>query len=124
MLHELLANVVRTGEAFWAKDLLFEVERYGFLEETYFDVSYDPVRVESGEVGGVNCIVAETTERVVGVRRMALLKDLAEPARSLHHRHRDSRREAARRDVRSGLSRHRAPELDARSRREARVLAG
>ena len=78
MLHELLANVVRTGEAFWAKDLLFEVERYGFLEETYFDVSYDPVRVESGEVGGVNCIVAETTERVVGVRRMALLKDLAE----------------------------------------------
>ena len=42
MLHELLAGVVRTGEAFWAKDLLFEVERYGFPEETYFDVSYDP----------------------------------------------------------------------------------
>ena len=78
MLHELLAGVVRTGEAFWAKDLLFEVERYGFPEETYFDVSYDPVRVESGEVGGVYCIVTETTERVVGERRMALLKDLAE----------------------------------------------
>ena len=29
-LHELLAGVVRTGEAFWGKDLLFEVERYGF----------------------------------------------------------------------------------------------
>ena len=78
MLHELLAGVVRTGEAFWAKDLLFEVERYGFPEETYFDVSYDPVRVESGEVGGVYCIVTETTERVVGERRLALLKDLAE----------------------------------------------
>ena len=78
MLHELLAGVVRTGEAFWAKDLLFEVERYGFLEETYFDVSYDPVRVESGDVGGVYCIVTETTERVVGERRLALLKDLAE----------------------------------------------
>jgi PAS domain S-box-containing protein len=77
MLHELLDGVVRTGEAFWAKDLLFEVERYGFLEETYFDVSYDPVRVESGFVGGVFCIVTETTERVVGERRMALLKDLA-----------------------------------------------
>ena len=48
MLHDLLAGVVRTGEAFWAKDLLFKVERYGFEEETYFDVSYDPVRVESG----------------------------------------------------------------------------
>jgi PAS fold len=76
-LHELLAGVVRTGEAFWAKDLLFEIERYGYLEETYFDVSYDPVRVESGEVGGVYCIVTETTERVVGERRMILLKDLA-----------------------------------------------
>ena len=76
-LHQLLEGVVRTGEAFWAKDLLFEIERYGFVEETYFDVSYDPVRVESGSVGGVFCIVTETTERVVGERRMALLRDLA-----------------------------------------------
>ncbi len=77
-LHDLLAGVVHTGEAFSAQDLLFELERYGFLEETYFDVSYDPVRVESGAVGGVFCIVTETTERVVGQRRMALLRDLAE----------------------------------------------
>jgi len=76
-LHQLLAGVVQTGEAFWARDLLFELERYGFLEETYFDVSYDPVRDESGAVGGVFCIVTETTERVVGQRRMALLRDLA-----------------------------------------------
>jgi signal transduction histidine kinase/FixJ family two-component response regulator len=40
-------------------------------------VSYDPVRDESGAVGGVFCIVTETTERVVGQRRMALLRDLA-----------------------------------------------
>ena len=77
MLHDLLAGVVRTGEAFWGKDLLFMIERHGFLEETYFDVSYDPVRVESGDVGGVYCIVTETTDRVIGARRMALLKDLA-----------------------------------------------
>jgi len=77
-LHPLLAGVARTGEAFWAKDLLFEIERHGFREETYFDVSYDPVRVESGDVGGVYCIVTETTDRVVGERRLALLKDLAE----------------------------------------------
>src|SRR4030095_4202130 len=78
MLHDLLAGVVRTGEAFWAQDLLFEIERHGFLEETYFDVSYDPVRVESGEVGGVYCIVTETTECVGGERRLGLLKALAE----------------------------------------------
>jgi hypothetical protein len=87
VLHGLLAGVVRTGEAFWGKDLLFELERHGFPEETYFDVSYDPVRVESGEVGGVYCIVAETTERVVGQRRLAILKELAErnaTARTAH----------------------------------------
>ena len=76
-LHALLEGVVRTGEAFWARDLLFEIERHGFPEETYFDVSYDPVRIESGEVGGAFCIVTETTERVVGERRLALLRDLA-----------------------------------------------
>ena len=77
ILHGLLDGVVRTGEAFWGKDLMFVIERHGFLEETFFDVSYDPVRVESGAVGGVYCIVTETTERVVAARRMALLKDLA-----------------------------------------------
>jgi signal transduction histidine kinase/DNA-binding response OmpR family regulator len=76
-LHPLLRGVVETGEAFHARDLLFVLERYGFVEDTYFDVSYDPVRVESGEVGGVFCIVTETTDRVVGERRLALLRDLA-----------------------------------------------
>jgi signal transduction histidine kinase/CheY-like chemotaxis protein len=80
VLHPPLAGVVRTGEAFSGTDLLFFIERHGFLEETYFDVSYDPVRIESGEVGGVYCIVSETTARVVAARRMALLKDLAAPA--------------------------------------------
>src|SRR5262245_44768319 len=62
VLHKLLAGVVRSGEAFWGKELLFILARHGFVEETYFDVSYDPVRVESGVVGGVYCIVTERTE--------------------------------------------------------------
>ena len=76
-LHALLAGVVRTGEAFSGRDLHFVLERSGFVEDTWFDVSYDPVRVESGEVGGVYCIVTETSGRVVGERRLALLRDLA-----------------------------------------------
>ena len=43
-LHGLLQGVVRTGEAFQARDMLFPLARHGFVEETYFDVSYDPVR--------------------------------------------------------------------------------
>ena len=40
MLGPLLRSVLTTGEAFWAKDLLFVIERHGYVEETYFDVSY------------------------------------------------------------------------------------
>jgi PAS domain S-box-containing protein len=76
VLEPLLAGVVDTGEAFWAKDMMFVMERHGYVEETYFDVSYDPVRDESGHVGGVFCIVSETTGRVIGERRLAALRDL------------------------------------------------
>ena len=76
MLQPLLAGVVNTGDAFWATDLLFIIERHGYTEETYFDVSYDPVRDETGQVGGVFCIVSETTGRVIGERRLAALRDL------------------------------------------------
>jgi hypothetical protein len=51
--------------------------RFGYLEETYFDVSYDPVRDESGDVGGVLCIVTETTTRVLSERRLKTLRDLS-----------------------------------------------
>ena len=32
-LHALLDGVVRTGEAFWARDLLFVIERHGSGEQ-------------------------------------------------------------------------------------------
>jgi PAS domain S-box-containing protein len=76
VLQPLFEGVMRTGEAFWAKDHPFYIERHGYLEETYFDVSYDPVRDESGGVGGVFCIVSETTGRVLGERRLQTLREL------------------------------------------------
>jgi PAS domain S-box-containing protein len=76
VLRPLFEGVMRTGEAFWAQDHLFYLERHGYPEETYFDVSYDPVRDESGEVGGVFCIVSETTGRVLGERRLRTLRAL------------------------------------------------
>lgn len=75
-LEPLLKGVVGTGEAFWAQDYLFLIDRSGYIEETYFDISYDPVRDESGDVGGVFCIVRENTGRVLGDRRLQTLRDL------------------------------------------------
>src|SRR5258706_2910165 len=75
-LGPLLEGVVRTGDAYWATDLLFAIQRHGYLEETYFDISYDPVRDESGKVAGVYCIVTETTGRVTGARRLRTLSGM------------------------------------------------
>ncbi|HET7547975.1 MAG TPA: ATP-binding protein [Usitatibacter sp.] len=76
VLRPLLEGVLQRGEAFWANDHPFHLERRGFVEETYFDISYDPVRDESGRVGGVFCIVSETSGRVIGERRLKTLREL------------------------------------------------
>ena len=70
-------SVLRRGEATWSNDQLLLLERNGFVEECYFTFTYSPIRDESGGVGGVFCAVIETTERVVGERRLRVLKDLA-----------------------------------------------
>ncbi|MBM7775631.1 PAS domain S-box-containing protein [Actinokineospora baliensis] len=77
VLDPLLEQVTRTGESFWAKDHPFPIARRGFLEQTYFDLSYDPVLTDAdGTVGGVLCLVTETTGRVLGERRMRTLGEL------------------------------------------------
>ncbi|MEV7008107.1 SpoIIE family protein phosphatase [Streptosporangium sp. NPDC051022] len=73
VLHPLLDRVRETGEPFWARDHPFALNRHGFAEQTYFDISYDPVHLADGTVGGVLCLVSETTERVLGERRMRAL---------------------------------------------------
>ncbi|HKW25827.1 MAG TPA: PAS domain S-box protein [Terriglobales bacterium] len=73
----MLDNVVRTGEATWSNHLLLQLERHGYPEECYFSFSFSPVRVETGAVGGVFTAVLETSEEVIGQRRLRTLRDLA-----------------------------------------------
>jgi len=63
-LEPLLRGVRETGETFSAKDRPFYIERTGFGETVYFDISYSAVPEADGLAGGVLCIVSETTERV------------------------------------------------------------
>ncbi|GAA6616625.1 ATP-binding protein [Scytonema sp. NUACC26] len=73
-----LRSVLKTGKATWSDDQLLLVNRYGYTEEAYFTYSYSPIFLETGEVGGAFTAVAETTKRVVGERRLATLRNLAE----------------------------------------------
>lgn len=72
-LEPLLRRVLGNGESVFAKDRPFYIERHGYPENVYFDISYSPVRDEAGTIGGVFCIVNETTERVRGEERQRLL---------------------------------------------------
>ncbi|MEU3501945.1 PAS domain-containing protein, partial [Streptomyces hundungensis] len=69
-------SVLTTGEATWDQALLLFVERSGYSEESYHTFSYSPLRDDAGLVVGMLCVVSEETERVIGERRMATLRDL------------------------------------------------
>jgi PAS domain S-box-containing protein len=69
-------TVLATGKATWDEALLLFLERSGYPEETYHTFSYSPLRNDAGAVVGMLCVVSEDTERVIGERRMATLRDL------------------------------------------------
>jgi GAF domain-containing protein len=74
----MLHGVRECGEATWSDDQMLLLDRNGYVEECYFTASYSPIRDETGEVGGVLTAVTETTERVLGERRLRTLSELAE----------------------------------------------
>ncbi|MDO1558895.1 response regulator [Brevundimonas sp. 2R-24] len=69
-LEPLLDGVRDTGQTFAAQDRPFYIERHGYGEEVYFDVSYSPAPESDGRFGGVFCICNETTERVLAERAL------------------------------------------------------
>src|SRR5829696_6160494 len=68
--------VMRTGEATWDEALLLFLERSGVPEETYHTFSYSPLAGDDGRIEGMLCVVSEDTDRVIGERRLATLRDL------------------------------------------------
>ena len=70
-LEPLLSGVRTSGQTFSAKDRPFYIERHGVGENVYFDVSYSAVREADGGVGGILCIVSETTARVHAQQQIA-----------------------------------------------------
>jgi signal transduction histidine kinase/DNA-binding response OmpR family regulator len=72
----MLSQVYERGEATRSRDLLLHIDR-GYPEEAYFSFSYSPIHGEDGKVGGIFCPVIETTEKIIGERRLRTLRDLA-----------------------------------------------
>lgn len=77
-LGPLLRGVRDSGRTFAARDRPFHIERHGYPEAVWFDVSYSAVPEADGSVGGVLCIVSETTPRVLAEQRNAVLLEVAD----------------------------------------------
>ncbi len=78
VLKPLIDTPFGGGPATWMDDLRLEINRYGFVEETHFTVAYSPVPDETAPngIGGVLATVHEITDKVIGERRVRVLRDL------------------------------------------------
>jgi hypothetical protein len=78
ILQPLIDTPFNGGRATWNEDIGLEINRHGFVEETHFTIAYSPVLDETTPtgIGGVLATVHEITEKVVGERRIVVLRDL------------------------------------------------
>jgi PAS domain S-box-containing protein len=78
ILSPLIDAPFKGGPSTWMEDILLEVNRHGFFEETHFTIAYSPVPDETAPcgIGGVLATVHEITEKIIGERRLAALRDL------------------------------------------------
>src|SRR5581483_5484411 len=79
ILKPLVDTPFNGGPATWSEDLELELRRSNFSEETHFTVAYSPVPDSTAPrgIGGVLATVHEITDKVLGERRLALLRELA-----------------------------------------------
>ncbi|MCC7252505.1 MAG: hypothetical protein IT540_11585 [Hyphomicrobium sp.] len=61
------------GEATFIENFGLIINRRGYPEQAYFTFCYSPIRVESGEVGGMMDTVMETTQTVLAQHKLAVM---------------------------------------------------
>jgi len=66
-----------SGKTAYLENMRMFLERYGFMEETWFTFSFSPVTDESGQIGGLFHPVTEQTGQMLSERRTKTLRDLA-----------------------------------------------
>ena len=78
VLDPMFHNIVETGAGIHVPDGLLLMHRHGYVEECYFDYNVSPIYDEAGKIVGLFNAGMETTRRVVGDRRAALLRTVTE----------------------------------------------
>jgi PAS domain S-box-containing protein len=73
----MLTTAMRGDGGTYVEAQLLIMERNGYPEETYYTFSYSPVPGDEGGTGGIICANTDETQRVIGERQLALLRNLA-----------------------------------------------
>ncbi|HEX6833610.1 MAG TPA: PAS domain-containing protein, partial [Rudaea sp.] len=73
----MLATAMGGVEGTYVEAQLLIMERNGYPEETYYTFSYSPIPDDDGTPGGIICANTDDTQRVIGERQLALLRELA-----------------------------------------------
>ena len=71
------ATAMSGDEGTYVEAQLLIMERNGYPEETYYTFSYSPIPNDDGGAGGIICANTDDTQRVIGERQLALLRELA-----------------------------------------------
>ncbi len=79
-LGPMIESVLRTGVASGSEDILMFFDRELPREEVYVTFSFSPVLGAGGEVDGLFCACTESTEKLVGNRRLEMLSRLGLPS--------------------------------------------
>jgi signal transduction histidine kinase len=79
-IQAIVDGIFETARPFRVEDQRVMLRRHGMLEEAYFTFSISPLLDDGGTVLGILNTYVETTERVLGERRMGTLRRLAERA--------------------------------------------
>lgn len=67
---EPIAKRAYRGESTFIEDFPLTIDRHGFPEQAYFTFCYSPLRDDDGEIVGMLDTVMETTDTVVGARKL------------------------------------------------------
>lgn len=69
-IHPLLDQVRTGGKSTWAENQLIPIYRNGRVEEVYWTFGYSPVKDEDGHIAGVFVTCTETTDSVIGLKKL------------------------------------------------------
>ncbi len=81
----LMQRTLATGETTGGDDVAIFLDRSGYVEEFYCSFSYSPIINSAGRIEGVFATLPETSQRVIGERRLRTLQKLGADLREAKH---------------------------------------